>query len=258
MVGGAGDDTYYVDEAGDRVVEAAFGGIDLVVTSLSAYTLGTNLENLSFTGFSGFLGTGNDVGNRLTGGLLGDTLRGGAGQDYLFGLLGNDLLEGGLDGDGLFGDYGNDTLDGGAGADFLDGGKGRDLLLGGDGADRLLGGDGADTLTGGAGADRFVYGSVTQSTTAARDLITDFTKGGVDRLDLSAIDANPNLAGDQAFIWLGRTQDTDPTRPTVGSLWARENATGTEIRADLNGDGVVDFAVKLANAWWLSAADIVL
>ncbi|MEY4980459.1 MAG: hypothetical protein RLZZ352_2729, partial [Pseudomonadota bacterium] len=48
MLGGDGADTYYVDNAGDMVTEtnaSATGGTDIVHTSLSAYTLGANVEN---------------------------------------------------------------------------------------------------------------------------------------------------------------------------------------------------------------------
>ncbi len=47
MLGGTGNDTYYVDNAGDVVVEYANEGTDWVATTIS-YTLGHNLENLSF------------------------------------------------------------------------------------------------------------------------------------------------------------------------------------------------------------------
>ena len=38
MAGGAGNDTYYVDNAGDTVIEASDAGTDLVSSSVS-YTL---------------------------------------------------------------------------------------------------------------------------------------------------------------------------------------------------------------------------
>ena len=258
LVGGAGDDTYQVDEATDRVIEGAYAGTDTVITILSTYTLAANLENLSYNGFGNFLGIGNAGSNEIRGGLIHDTLRGGDGMDRLFGNLGHDSLDGGASSDALFGEIGNDTLDGGESWDILEGGSGNDLLRGGQGADKLTGGAGADTLTGGTDADRFVFTAASDSTTALRDRITDFQKGGIDLIDLSAIDANTTLAGNQAFTWRGRTQDVDIGRPMAGDLWARENGAGTELRADLNGDGTVDFAVTVQNAWWLSASDLVL
>ena len=79
--------------------------------SLNTYTLGANLENLTFTGSGDFTGTGNALGNVITG---------GTGNDALNGLDGNDTLNGGI---------GNDTLDGGIGADTMVGGAGNDIYV---------------------------------------------------------------------------------------------------------------------------------
>ncbi|MBI2315499.1 MAG: heme peroxidase, partial [Betaproteobacteria bacterium] len=49
MIGGAGNDTYVVDNAGDVVTELAGQGTDRVLTTAASYTLGANVENLSFT-----------------------------------------------------------------------------------------------------------------------------------------------------------------------------------------------------------------
>ena len=63
MVGGAGNDTYVVDNAGDVVTEARQrGGTDTVQASAS-YTLGANVENLTLTGNGSINGTGNGYDN---------------------------------------------------------------------------------------------------------------------------------------------------------------------------------------------------
>ena len=49
MAGGLGNDTYYVDDAGDVVTETTAGttgGTDLIISTVS-YTLGANIENMT-------------------------------------------------------------------------------------------------------------------------------------------------------------------------------------------------------------------
>ena len=153
LIGGEGDDTYYLWERGARVGEADGEGIDTVAVLSRSYTLGDQLENLVAYGWSGFSGTGNGEDNAITGGWA---------NDRLTGLEGGDLLRG---------RGGNDRLVGGAGDDALQGGAGDDLLLGGAGGDSLTGGGGADTF-------RFAGG--------AADRITDFASGQ-DVIDLRAL-----------------------------------------------------------------------
>ncbi|MGO7172235.1 protease, partial [Rhizobium leguminosarum] len=85
LIGGAGDDTYIVDNAGDSVAENADEGTDTVKTVLASYTLGVNVENLTYIGTAAFVGTGNGLANTITGGVGNDTLNGGAGADSLIG-----------------------------------------------------------------------------------------------------------------------------------------------------------------------------
>ncbi|MBI2317612.1 MAG: calcium-binding protein [Betaproteobacteria bacterium] len=72
------------------VTEALNDGIDTVQTTLAAYTLGANLENLTFIGGGAHTGIGNALSNRLQGGAGVDTLDGATGNDVLIGGLGND------------------------------------------------------------------------------------------------------------------------------------------------------------------------
>lgn len=120
MRGGAGNDRYHVDSSLDRVVEAVNSGTDTVITTLSNYTLGANVENLIYVGSRNFTGNGNALANEITGGLGNDMLRGAGGNDVLRGEDGNDNLQG---------DAGNDTLFGGMGNDAMSGGAGRDIFV---------------------------------------------------------------------------------------------------------------------------------
>jgi Ca2+-binding RTX toxin-like protein len=121
LSGGVGDDTYVVADAGDVITELLGEGTDLVQTTLATYTLAANVDNLTYTGIAAFTGTGNVLGNVITGGNAGNKLDGGAGNDTLFGGGGNDSLQGGLGDDAIAAGLGKDTVDGGAGADVLQG-----------------------------------------------------------------------------------------------------------------------------------------
>ena len=95
MTGGAGDDTYLVDNAKDSVVESAGNGVDTVRTALKAYTLTTNVENLTLTGAVDQSGVGNALGNLITSNGVGASLNGAAGDDILVSNGGRDTLTGG-------------------------------------------------------------------------------------------------------------------------------------------------------------------
>src|SRR3546814_2990815 len=99
MVGGLGNDTYVVDNAADDVVEAVAGGNDTVRSSLAAYTLHDNVENLVVVG--GGDGAGNALDNQLSGDAGDNILDGGDGidtvmldgaiTDYEFTLVGGNV-----------------------------------------------------------------------------------------------------------------------------------------------------------------------
>ncbi len=84
LTGGAGNDTYVVQDTGDVVVEGAAAGADSVQSSVT-YTLSANVENLTLTGTGSINGTGNGLGNVLAGNRSANVLTGGAGNDvYVF------------------------------------------------------------------------------------------------------------------------------------------------------------------------------
>ena len=160
LIGGLGDDTYYVRSLKDVLIENSNGGKDTVVVSSFDYTLQADFENLTLTGTSNLKGGGNDADNviigndgknALTGGGGNDTLDGGAGNDTLGGGSGDDLLIGGAGDDQLNGDSGDDTLDGGAGDDLLYAAPGNNTYIFGKG----YGNDKIDLWNG--GNDRVIF-----------------------------------------------------------------------------------------------------
>jgi Ca2+-binding RTX toxin-like protein len=210
MTGGTGNDLYFVDDAGDQVVEVAGGGTaDEVRTTLVGYTLDDQVEVLRFIGVGDFAGMGNALNNRLFGGAGNDTLDGGAGNDTMTGGTGNDSYHvdgtgdvvvegagGGVDtvitsgnytlsanvenlvstnavGATLLGNALSNQIQGGDGNDSIVGGGGNDTLNGGAGNDMLDGGTGNDSMTGGAGDDSYVVN-------AAADVVVELADEGTD------------------------------------------------------------------------------
>lgn len=181
-----------------------------------------------------------------------DIIRTGNGKDTLAGAAGNNSINGG---------GGNDTINGGGAADSIRGGSGNDSLLGGagldtlyadTGQDRLNGGLGTDLLFGGtdAAADVFIFGSVSDSATgAARDRIYNFTSGS-DDIDLSVIDANTLLTGNQSFGWGG-------TQARAFGIWITASAGSAIVNGDVNGDKVADFQIQISSVTSLSSADFI-
>jgi Ca2+-binding RTX toxin-like protein len=205
MVGGAGDDVYYVDNSGDRVTEAASAGDDLIITSLSTYSIASvsNVERLNYEGSSNAALTGNTLNNTITGSSGNDILNGGVGADTMIGGTGDDVYVVDNVGDTVseVADQGTDTVQssvsltlssyiehliltstrainatGNALDNTLTGNSGVNLLNGGDGNDSLIGGLGNDTLTGGDGADQFVFNTA-PNPRSTLDTITDFESG---------------------------------------------------------------------------------
>jgi Ca2+-binding RTX toxin-like protein len=85
LIGGKGDDTYFVYDAKTTVTESVAGlpgGTDLV-KSTATFTLGTNIENLDLQDGSKADGTGNTLANILDGNDKDNKLSGLAGNDTL-------------------------------------------------------------------------------------------------------------------------------------------------------------------------------
>ncbi|MBD2674711.1 SBBP repeat-containing protein [Aphanizomenon flos-aquae FACHB-1416] len=110
MTGGIGNDWYWVDDAGDSVIEYANEGTDKVFTSIS-YTLTANVEDLALQEIAANInGTGNILNNTITDNSKDNILDGGAGNDIIRASGGNDTLIGGIGADTLTGGLGNDRF----------------------------------------------------------------------------------------------------------------------------------------------------
>ena len=94
LYGGAGNDTYIVDNVSDSIQEDANAGTDTIQSSItwSIATL-TNIENLTLTGTNAINGTGNAGNNVITGNTGNNTITGGTGKDTLTGGLGIDRFD---------------------------------------------------------------------------------------------------------------------------------------------------------------------
>jgi Ca2+-binding RTX toxin-like protein len=91
MNGGSGNDLYFVDNAGDTVIESPAGGRDTVF-SLVDYTLTSNVEELVLQGSGNLTGIGTILSNTIQGNSGANTLDGGAGTDVLQGNDGDDVF----------------------------------------------------------------------------------------------------------------------------------------------------------------------
>lgn len=276
---GAGNDTFWGGDAADVVTgntgndDIGTGGGNDRVLSLNAdgndsYDAGTGSDifdaRLMTTGIAinltlgearngifvdtlagfehAFGGAGSD---RIAGNAVGNVLRGATGNDLISALDGNDVL---------FGDAGNDVLAGGNGNDRLFGGAGVDNLNGGAGSDQLTGSYDIDLMTGGTEADRFIFTNLDEFFAVVGtglDRITDF-QNGIDLIDLSTLDARFNLAGDQAFTFIGTAAIT-----AFGQLSYRIAGGNTIISVGVNTTSALD-VIRLDGVHTMTAADFFL
>lgn len=257
-----------------------------------------NVEHALLLGTASLNLTGNGGVNRLDGNDGANTLDGKGGADTLAGGKGNDkyvtdgldtILEaafsagggidtlsssvtitlpanveilrllGGADINGT-GSAAPDSIVGNTGLNILTGGGSNDTLNGKAGNDILIGGTGLDTLVGDTGADTFKYNAVADSRTGAanRDFINGFTRGS-DKIDLSAIDANPFSANDSAFTFKGTAAFGTSGAASAGQLRI-SFATGNFVilDADVQGDGIADMQIVVNGVMTLGAGDFVL
>jgi Ca2+-binding RTX toxin-like protein len=217
LAGGLGNDTYFVNNTSDIVIENANEGADTIQTSVS-YVLPANVENLSGTGTADLTLTGNDLNNVITANSDNDTLIAGAGLATLNGGTGNDTFiinsmsdvihaqAGGTNtvqtsvslfalpanvqtviGTGnasliLNGNSGNNLIQGNSSFDMLIAGSGTAVMQSGAGGGMMYEATGQGALLGASGNDIFYAGNA-----------NDFIAGGAGNDTVSLIATGSNV-----------------------------------------------------------------
>ena len=203
--------------------------------------------------------SGTNGADTLNGTNLPDVINLLGGNDRSSAGFGDDLVRAGPGFDTIFGDDGNDDLRGEAEDDFLSGNVTGSIesITGGSGNDTLVGFFGVDRLTGGTGFDVFDFNSSAHSGIGGvgnRDVITDFSRG-VDRIDLSTIDADAFIAGNQAFTFDG-SGGGGADRGEVAFFVS--TVTGNVVLTlDVNG-GADEMQIELQGVTTVSAVDFIL
>jgi Ca2+-binding RTX toxin-like protein len=239
LTGGAGNDIFRYDggdgadlitdlAAGDKIIVATYGaaksilqvGAGVVVTfsltdkiTLSNTNVAAVSAALQFGASGGGGGTTPTPGSTITGTNLGEVINGSGGDDVIYGLDGYDEIHGGA---------GNDRIYGGSSGDGLFGGSGADVFA------YALGSEGPD------------YGLMYYEW----DIVYDFQT--IDKIDLSAIDANPALAGNQVFHFAGFLDFVQriPAH-TAGALFIRSDGRYADVIGFTDSDSDPDFYVEI-------------
>jgi Ca2+-binding RTX toxin-like protein len=253
--GGDGDDNLSGGDGNDLIVGGA--GFDFVSADAGndIYYGGSETDTLDFAFIHfgagparevNFNGVRVDLASRAVQNL------GEFGLDQFFGF---ENVFGGAGGDTLLGTGGVNVLASRAGNDVVDGRGGNDQLRGGLGADILIGGRGADDIfnePADGARDRARFTSLLDSgvSAATRDEIFDFVRGQ-DKIDLSLIDANPLLRGNQAF----RVVASLTSAP--GEVRLVRSGADTLVRVDGDRDTAVDMDIRVVGVH-LAAGDLIL
>ena len=204
--------------AGNDIIDGG-SGVDTAQYNSAAAAVFVDLLGLSFGGkLFHAIGQGYDtLANieNVTGSSQADTIRGNSFDNVLVGLAGDDFL---------VGRFGNDTLRGGTGIDILVGGTGDDI---------------------------YDFNSIKELGTMANstDAIRGFNTG--DKIDISGIDANEGLGGNQEFV-------IATSLTGAGQITISQNATKTIIRGSTDADADAEFMIVLNAPVALSDTDFIL
>ncbi len=224
LYGGSGNDSYVALDGEVHIFEfnGNAGGIDLVYAKTD-FTLPASVEDLVCFSVIDYWGDYVPPPLHFTGNALDNHITGATNSDVLKGLAGNDVL----------------TTS-----------EGRDLLRGGSGDDTLRVNQGAD-LIGGSGHDFYVF-TEDYASHGGLPAILKAGDGGIafdapgsgfgDVIDLSLIDANETIAGNQTFSWGGTT------RKGIGHVWLEEVGANTVVAANTDSSRGADLIIVIDDA----------
>ncbi|MER9681891.1 calcium-binding protein [Mesorhizobium sp. M0184] len=257
MSGYGGNDTYYVDNAGDRAIEAVGGGNDKVLASVShVLSAGSYIELLATANPSGTTAinlTGNGSGQTIQGNAGANVINGRGGADTMTGYGGNDTYYVDNTGDRV-----NEAVGGGtdkvlASASYaLSAGSQIELLAttspsvstainltGNEFAQTIQGNAGANVINGGGGADTMAGrgGNDTYYVDNAADKVVEAVGGGTDKVLASV--SHALLAGSQIELLATTNPSGTSAINLTGNAFAQtvQGNTGANI---INGGGGAD------------------
>ncbi|MER8398186.1 calcium-binding protein, partial [Mesorhizobium sp. M1348] len=257
MSGYGGNDTYYVDNAGDKVVEAVGGGTEWVLAAVShTLSAGAEVELLATTNKAGTAAinlTGNEFAQSIGGNEGANVINGGSGADTMAGYGGNDKYFVDNAGDRVFEAVGGGTewvftavshaLLAGAEVELLtttnnagmtpinlSGNEFVQSIGGNAGANVINGGGGADTMAGYGGNDTFFVDNT-------GDRVFEAISGGTDKVLTSV--SHALLAGSEIELLATNNQSGTTAVNLTGNGFAQtiQGNAGANI---INGGGGAD------------------
>jgi Ca2+-binding RTX toxin-like protein len=265
MVGGDGNDTYYVGSSSDVVSEtnssSSSGGIDIVFSALSGYTLGTNVENGRIDTSSASNLTGNSLNNVLTAGAGGNVLNGDAGVDTVDYALAASAVTISLatNSTQATGGSGSDTM---ISIENLTGSAHADRLTGSSGANVLNGGAGNDTMTGGDGSDTYYVGSsgdvVSETNANAGSGGTDTVLSALTSYTLGSNVENGRVNTSASANLTGNSLNNVLTAGTGNNVLNGDSATDTADYGSAASAVSLSLAVTVAQATGGSGSDTLI